>query len=369
MVKRFAVAMLFVALLSSPAFAAPNYILDAANAYKSGEVVYVDPSADLASQINKVELTARIRLSSIPIFIVVLPQEALLNGPADDLPLAIGRLLPVPVAVGSIAGSAFRANAVNAVGNISPSQVGGLATVAFNAERSGGVTAVLNGWIMRMDPTIASRERHHPAPLGESNAADPKVQNKETSRSSILWFFVILGLCGGIAYYLMVVRADSSPKDFYAEVKNDTPKKVVVGGKRFRYSKEASGDCSHYSAGGYYDGRYVQPGYYSDPFWTYMTLSAVMNASHHNDHYQGPAAAASVAATIPVVTKKAEPTDTYYPPQTSGGGSFSAAPSSGGGDFSPAPSSGGGDWSSGGGSFGDGGSSSGGSGSGGGDFN
>src|SRR5882724_10967286 len=129
--------ILVILLAALPA--AASYVDDAANAYRAGQRVYIAAGTEVL--VDGRTLTAKIEASSLPVFIAILPTRALSEAPADELPLAIGRALPVPVAVGVIAGKSFRANAIGNVGQVGATTIAALATTAFNGRRSGGPQA------------------------------------------------------------------------------------------------------------------------------------------------------------------------------------------------------------------------------------
>jgi hypothetical protein len=129
-------------LVDRPAGAA-SYV-DTAVAQLRSDPVYVDPTAELASQVDANAVRAKIRSSSSPVVVAVLPAAAAQEvGGIDQLPARIGSQLGGSVTVAVVAGTLFRA-ASSALASGVASRT---ATEVFNRSESKGVTAVLTDFV------------------------------------------------------------------------------------------------------------------------------------------------------------------------------------------------------------------------------
>lgn len=374
--KKYFYALLFVFAMTSTAFAG-QWIDRAAQAYRGGETVYVGTNEGAAASVDASKIRTAIGQSSVPVFFAVLPASAENETTAEEMPLAIGRQLSVPVAVGVLVGSKFRANAVGDVAGLSGSTIAASATRAFQDYRSQGPTGVVVGWagLLPQLPTtyVATREA---VKAGSDGTAFP-------------WWMiaVIAGVGIAICWYYFYSKNKAEEKEYKADMERyRKPIKKAYKGREYDYTRQRSGNCTHYYNGGYHEGNFYPAGYYSDNFWRdWIILDTVLNSRRDSDRDAG------VASHVPDHARDYKPTwqdATVEPPAKKedpqprkfdsgpGGGDFTpsytppADPPKSSYDSSSSLGSGGSSWGSGGGDFGSssGGGDFGGSSSGGGDF-
>ena len=172
-------------LVDRPAGAA-SYV-DTAVAQLRSDPVYVDPTAELASQVDANAVRAKIRSSSSPVVVAVLPAAAAQEVGGDQLPARIGSQLGGSVTVAVVAGTLFRA-ASSALASGVASRT---ATEVFNRSESKGVTAVLTDFVGAVQTAPKAR-----AASGSSGSTSGSGGGSSGAGVVVLLVLLLLGALG-----------------------------------------------------------------------------------------------------------------------------------------------------------------------------
>ncbi len=228
-------ALLFVPLLitlSAPAAAAAlDPIADAVQAFKSGEHVYVDPSAEEAGKVDAATLRTHIAESGQPIYIAVLPNSA--SPSPDGVARQIGQLLGGRVTVAVLVGTHFRAGS-----SALPAGRGAtLATQAFD-EGNGDVNKTL---ILFVDK-VAATAKAGATPFDTAGAKPPPTQTQTQKAGTgglvtILVLLLLIGVLGGFGLWWIVRRSRQGKVD-------------ALRAEAQRWYERLGGDVLNLSAGG-----------------------------------------------------------------------------------------------------------------------
>jgi hypothetical protein len=183
-----------------------------------------------AASVDASKIRDAIGKSTVPVFFAVLPASAEMETTADEMPLAIGRQLAVPVAVGVLVGSKFRANAVGDVGGLSGSAIASSATRAFQDYRSQGPTGVVVGWaglLPQLPPTyVATREA---VKAGTDGTAFP------------WWMLALIVTVGGAVWYWFYSQDKADEKKYQADMKQyRQPIRKAYKGREYDYTRQQS---------------------------------------------------------------------------------------------------------------------------------
>ena len=201
MTKLLAAALAMVAgLMAAPAAAqttATSTLAEAAVELRR-DPVFVHPDADPSiSDSAADDLRDAIAESGEPIFIAVLPADAVdeVGGDANGLPRAMFEQVGLSGTYGVVAGRSFRA------GSNERSDADNAATAAVNANRNGGLEAILSDFVSRMtsgEPAAGGNGSGGVGTIGRDSGDD-------TSGASGLACLGVLGL-GGIAAFVVTRR-------------------------------------------------------------------------------------------------------------------------------------------------------------------
>jgi hypothetical protein len=185
--------VLLLALALAPA-AAAGTIIDRTSQALQNDAVYVDPSATTVSQAQSEMLRREIALKGNgPIYIAVLPKAALAEAGGSAVGIAdeLHRMLARRGVYAVIAGNQFRAESTD----LRPGKAGKLATEAFRAHRTDGVTPTLLDFIDRVG---AARS-------GSSGGG-----------KSFGWWPIAIVVIAGLFVYRAIRRRRQNASDFVA---------------------------------------------------------------------------------------------------------------------------------------------------------
>jgi hypothetical protein len=187
--------VLLLALALAPAAAAGPIINRAAQAL-ANDPVYVDPSATTVSQAGANTLRREIASKGKgPIYIAVLPRSALAEagGSAVGIVDELYRILVRRGVYAVVAGNQFRANS----NDLGKGKAGKLATAAFRAHHTEGVTPALLNFIDRVG---AARSRSGSSGGGKSFG----------------WWPIVIVAIAGLFVYRTIKRRRQNASDFVA---------------------------------------------------------------------------------------------------------------------------------------------------------
>jgi hypothetical protein len=185
--------VLLLALALAPA-AVAGTIIDRTSQALRNDAVYVDPSATTVSQAQSEMLRREIALKGNgPIYIAVLPKAALAEAGGSAVGIAdeLHRMLARRGVYAVIAGNQFRAESTD----LRPGKAGKLATEAFRAHRTDGVTPTLLDFIDRVG---AARS-------GSSGGG-----------KSFGWWPIAIVVIAGLFVYRAIRRRRQNASDFVA---------------------------------------------------------------------------------------------------------------------------------------------------------
>ena len=138
------VALTGLVAIAGPAHAEPD-VGAAAAAFRGGDSVYNDPSAEKALTSGQAsDLSSQISGTRLPIFIAVLPESAAGGGSADDTLIALKDQTGLGGVYAVVVGNQFRAGSTKG-------SVTDIATNAFRDHKGEGVDAVLTSFVDGVD--------------------------------------------------------------------------------------------------------------------------------------------------------------------------------------------------------------------------
>ncbi|MDP1803729.1 MAG: hypothetical protein Q8K72_01045, partial [Acidimicrobiales bacterium] len=182
--------LLLALLLLAPASPAAAQVtpLDAAASALRNNPVYVDGSAELASDIDADRLRALIRSGESPIFVAVLPASV---GDANQMPTELANKVGLRGTYAVVTGRSFRAGS-----NVLPAgQAGTLATASFQARSERGVGAVVETFVDRVNDAASGQS----AGGGTASGGDSRESSGSGSGGVLLLLFLIAG--GGFFFW------------------------------------------------------------------------------------------------------------------------------------------------------------------------
>lgn len=172
-----AVAVL-AGLAAVPAQAAVD-VSPAATAFRAGEYVYNDPSAENALSTGDADqLAAQVRDTKLPMFIAVLPESAAGGGTADEVLVELKDEVGLAGIYAVIVGDQFRAGSTSG-------SAADLATQAFREQREAGPYAVLSAFV-----TLANERFNGAAPESSGGGAG---------------FLIFLAIAGIVVVVIVVI--------------------------------------------------------------------------------------------------------------------------------------------------------------------